>query len=318
MSNFKHIEINIWKACNNKCKFCMSSKPELWDIKFVSLNDLKERIKYYSDKLYNSIWFLWWDISIHPNIIEIITYCKENWFLNINVISNWMKFDNFDFTRSAIEWGLTRVNFSIHSHLDDVEEYLIQVKWWLQRKLKAIDNFKYFYNKWLLRDDVSINIVLNSKNLHTIVETCLFFYIKKDIKDIRINFLWLNDNVKENWDDLRISYTEFLPYLKKLVYISIKYNIRITFDTVPACILYKIDNVNYKSVVKKFLWEDYDHITVIDNINNNDQFNWKQRKRDLLKTHFKNCDKCIYFSNCQWVRKNYSKIYWESEFLPVV
>lgn len=318
MNNLKHIEINIWKACNNKCKFCMSSKPELWDIKFVSLSDLKEKIKSYSDKWYNSIWFLWWDISIHPNIIEVIAFCKENWFININAISNWMKFDSFELTKSAIESWLTRVNFSIHSHLDDVEEYLIQVKWWLQRKLKAIDNFKYFYNKWLLRDDVSINIVLNSKNLHTIVETCLFFYIKKNIKDIRINFIWLHDSVKENRDDLKISYTEFLPYLRKLIYISIKYNIRITFDTVPACILYKIDNVNYKSVVKKFLWEDYDHITEIDHINNNDIFNWKQRKRDKMKTHFDWCNKCVYYDNCQWVRKNYWVLYWGDEFIPII
>ena len=318
MNTLKHIEINIWKACNNKCKFCMSSKSELWDIKFVSLDILKDKIRGYSDSWYKSIWFLWWDISIHPKIKEIIFFCKEQWFININVISNWMKFDDIDFCKDIIDRWLTRVNLSIHSHIDEIEDYLIQVKWWLQRKLKAIDNFKHFYDNWLLRDDISINIVLNSKNLRNIVETCLFFYLKKKVNDIRINYIWLNDDTNENWDDLRISYTEFLPYLKKLIYISIKYNIRITFDTVPACILYKIDNTNYKSLIKKFLWEDYDHITEIDHINNNDKFNWKERKRDLLKVHFDWCNKCIYYNSCQWVRKNYGAIYWWDEFIPII
>jgi hypothetical protein len=95
--------------------------------------------------------------------------------------------------------------------------------------------------------------VLNSKNLPYIVESILYFNKAKRVNDFRINFIWLNDDTKENWEDLRISYTEFFPYLKKLVYISIKYNIRITFDTVPACVLYKIDNINYKSLIKKFL-----------------------------------------------------------------
>lgn len=317
MNSLKHIEINIWKACNNKCRFCMSSKPALWDIKFVTLDTLMKKIKLYAESWYRSIGFLWWDISIHPNIVEIVSYCKEVGFKSINVISNGMKFDDYDFTKRIIEAWLTRINFSIHSHIEEVEEYLIQVKWWLHRKLKAIDNFKYFFNKWILRDDISINIVVNSKNYKTIVETVLYFYIKKKISDIRINFIWLNDDTKENWDDLKISYIEFLPYLKKLVYISLKYNIRITFDTVPACIFYKIDNVNYKSLVKKFLWEDYDHITEIDHINNNDQFNWKERKKDILKMQFPQCEKCDYSISCQWVRKNYWIIYWGGEFKEI-
>lgn len=316
-NNLKHIEINIWKACNNKCRFCMSSKSELWDIKFVKLEELKEKIKWYFVKWYKSIGFLWWDISIHPNIVEIISFCKEVWFININVITNWMKFDDFEFTKKILESGLTRVNFSIHSHIDEIEEYLIQVKGWLQRKLKAVDNFKFFYDKWILRDDLSINIVVNSKNYETIVETVLFFYLKKQIDDIRINFIWLNNDTKENRDDLKLSYTDFLPYIKKLIYISIKYNIRITFDTVPACIFYKIDNVNYKAFVKKFLWEDQDHITEIDHINNNDQFNWKERKKDILKMQFSQCEKCNFNISCQWVRKNYGKIYWWDEFMPI-
>jgi len=295
----------------------MSSKPDLWDIKFVGLDLLKQKITWYAENGYKSIGFLGWDISIHPNIIEIISYCKENHFININIISNWMKFDDIEFTSKIIKAWVTRINFSIHSHLDEVEDYLIQVNWWLQRKLKAIDNFKTFYNKWLLRDDLSINIVVNSKNYETIVETVLFFYLKKWINDIRINFIRLNKDVKENWNDLKLSYTDFFPYLKKLVYISIKYNIRITFDTVQACIFYKIDNKNYKSLIKKFLWEDLDHITEIDWINKWDHFDWKKRKKDMLKMQFDDCSKCIYRESCQWVRKEYWNIYWWDEFKPI-
>lgn len=318
MNKLKHIEINIWKACNNKCRFCMSSKSELWDIKFVSLDVLKEKIKWYADNWYKSIGFLWGDISIHPNIIEILSFSKEIWFININVISNWMKFDDIWFCEKIINSWLTRVNFSIHSHIDEVEDYLIQVKWWLKRKLKAIDNFNYFLSKWLLRDALSVNIVLNSKNYKTIVETVLYFYSKKNINDIRINFIWLNDDTKENHDILKLSYTEFIPYLRKLIYISLKYNIRITFDTVPACIFYKIDNINYKSIIKKFLWEDHDHIVEIDHINNDDKFNWKERKKDMLKMQFDQCEKCIYRISCQWIRKNYWWIYWWDEFYPIL
>jgi MoaA/NifB/PqqE/SkfB family radical SAM enzyme len=318
MNNLKHIEINIWKACNNRCRFCMSSKSELWDTQFTPIEVLKEKITDYYNKWYNSIWFLWWEVSIHPNVIEIITYCKKVGYTNIIIISNWLRFHDYDFAKEVMAAWLTRINFSIHSHIDEIEDYLTWIKWWLKKKLKAVDNFKEFYNQGLLKDNISVNIVLNSKNISTIVESVLYFYKVKKVDDIRINYIWLNDDSKENWDDLKISYTEFIPYLKKLIYVSLKYNIRITFDAIPICIFYKIDNINYKSLVKKFLWESLDYITDIDNINTSDKFNWKERKKNMLKMQFDQCEKCIYNIACEWVWKNYWTIYGNSEFIPII
>jgi 2-iminoacetate synthase ThiH len=55
MNTYKHIEINIGKACNNKCRFCMSSKPELWDIKFSDLEVVKEKLHNYYNTGYRSV-----------------------------------------------------------------------------------------------------------------------------------------------------------------------------------------------------------------------------------------------------------------------
>ena len=295
----------------------MSSKPELWDIKFSKLEVVSEKLHDYYSRWYRSVGFLWGDISIHPKILEIIAVCKKLWFLSVNVISNGMKFDDPVFARKLVEAGVTRINFSIHSHLPEVEEYLIQVPGGLERKMKAIDNFNALYKEWLLKDAISVNIVLNSKNYKTIVETVLYFYLKKKINDIRVNFIWLNEDTRENWDDLKLSYEEFFQYLKKLVYVSIKYKIRITFDTVPACILYNLDTKNYKTIIRKFLWEDYDHITEIDAVNSGDFFDWKKRKKDTLKTQFDDCEKCIYRNSCQWVRKWYVEKFGWGEFKPI-
>ncbi len=314
MKKFKHIEINIWKACNNKCLFCMSQKPTKEMLKLVDFWVLKKKLENYSEKWYNSVWFLWWDISIHPKILDIIKLSKKLWYKKINVITNAMSFSRYDFAENLVLAWTTRVNISIHSHLHDIEDYLTQVKWWLKRKLKAIDNFNILNEKWIFKSPLSINIVVNSFNYKTIVETVLYYFKIKKINDIRINFIWLSEDVRENWDKLKLSYTEFLPYLKKLVYISIKYKIRITFDTIPACVFYKIDNINYKSLIKKFLWEDLDYITEIDHASGEDKFDWKDRKKNLLKTQFEQCKNCIYEVSCEWVRKEYGEIYGGGEF----
>lgn len=296
----------------------MSSKPELWDTRLVELEDIKERLDSYVSNGYKSVGFLWWDISIHPKIIEIINYSKKVWFQDISIISNGVRFSDTDFARKVVEAGLTRINISIHSHLHDIEDYLTRVPGWLEKKLKAIDNFNNLYGSWLLKAPLSINIVLNRHNLATIVETVLFFSIKKNIKDIRINFVWLDDMIKENWDDLKISYSEIMPYLKSLIYISLKYDFRLTFDTIPACIFYKVDPKNHKYLINTFLWENLDHITEVDWSNNNTVFDWQEKKKNILKTQFPQCSECVYMNKCQWVWKEYSQLYWWEEFIPIV
>jgi hypothetical protein len=62
-------------------------------------------------------------------------------------------------------------------------------------------------------------MVINKMNYKTITESVLYFWHKENIKDIRLNFIYLTDNIKENRDKLKLSYTEFLPHLKKLIYI---------------------------------------------------------------------------------------------------
>ena len=48
--------LQITIGCShNKCKFCMSSKPENWDIKFVELWILKFKIKDYYRVLFHEI-----------------------------------------------------------------------------------------------------------------------------------------------------------------------------------------------------------------------------------------------------------------------
>lgn len=316
--SLKHIEINIWKACNNKCRFCMSSNPELWDIKFVNFEKLKLKLTNYYNDWYRSVWFLWWDVSIYPKIEELFSFCKELWFIEVHAITNGMLFANYDYAKKIVVSWLTRINISIHSHLALVENYLTQIPNWFEKKVQAIHNFKKLYNEWLLSSIVSVNIVLNQKNYKNILETVLYFNKKLWVDDIRINFIWLDDMIKNNWDDLKLSYSEFFPFFKKLIYLSLKENIRITFDTIPPCMFYKVDNKNYKIIIKRFLWEELDHITEIDWTNNNTNFNWQEKKKNLLKTQFPQCSQCLYKSTCQWVWKEYWEIYWWSEFNPII
>ncbi len=319
MNNIKHIEINIWKACNNKCRFCMSASVWLYEKEITKKEWVKQEIEKYSVLWYNSIWFLWWDISIHPHIYEIIWEAKNNWFKQINVITNAMIFSHFGKAEKLVKSWVTRVNISIHSHNSETEDYITQIPWGFERKLQAIDNFNILYKHWFLQSPLSINIVLNKINNQDILKTCLFFYTVKKIKDIRINFLWNRFFFSEkDKQDLELSYTDFLPHLKNLIIFSLKSDLRITFDSVPACIFYKLWFKNSEYIAEKFIWEDKDHIEEISNINQNRYFDWKDQKTNELKIKFDNCKNCLYYNGCQWIWKEYVDRFWNKEFNSII
>lgn len=318
----KHIEINIWKACNNKCRFCMSSKfaiekvEETWWL--VDIDIIKKEIDNYSFRWYNSIWYIWWDISIHPHLIDIISYSKSKWFKNINVITNWMIFSDYQKANDLILAWVTRVNISVHSWDYKEEDYITQIQWWLKMKLKAIDNFNVLYEKWLLKSKLSINIVLNWLNYKNILKTCIYFHKFKNIDDIRINFLWNRFFIDENDKEiLEISYTDIIPYLKNTLIYSLNHNLRLTFDTIPACIFNKLWFNNIDLIINNFIWENKDYISEVSNMNKNQTFNRKDQKKNELKTKFDTCVSCKYDCSCEWVWKEYVESFWKEEFLPV-
>jgi len=318
----KHIEINIWKACNNKCRFCMSSQyaiSQVWEtFWFVKLEEIIREIHYYSQQWYDSIWFIWWEVSVHPDFFDIVLESKKAWFKDINIVTNSIVFADYEKAQKLIESWTSRINISIHSHNDIVEDYLTQKLWWFKLKIKAIDNFNKLYDEGILKSKLSINIVLNGLNYKDIIDTCLFFYKVKKINDIRINFIW-NRFFASDQDktDLSLKYSDILLVLKKLIYISLKFDIRITFDSIPPCIFYKIDKINYKDITKRFLWESFDYIWDISNINKNQAFNWKEQKKNNLKSKANSCINCFYDNQCEWVRKEYIEQYWDKEFIYI-
>lgn len=309
----KHIEINIWKACNNRCRFCMSAGVINGEKKLTDTHLVIDEIERYAEKWFTSIGFLWWDISIHPWIYEIIETAKTNWFEEISIITNAMIYSDYNKAEKLIKSWATRINISVHSHDKNIEDYLTQIPWWLNKKLKAIDNFNKLNNDWFLQSPLSINIVLNWRNYKNILKTCIFFFKEKNINDIRLNFIWPRYFTSEkDKEELFLKYSDFLPYLKELIYLSLKLDLRITFDSIPACIFYKIDKVNYRNIIKKFLWEGFDKIEEFSNIKN-----WKSKKKDELKIKFELCNKCIYNNTCEWVWKEYGIECWGEEFNPI-
>ncbi len=297
----------------------MSSRPIKDDLLLVPIDVIRKTLLRYIDDGYDSVWFLWWDISIHPNMLEIISYAKQIWFQKIQIITNAMIFEDTSKALDIINAWVDRVNISIHSHDPEVEDFLTQIPGWLQRKLRAIQNFNDLYNTKILSSPISINIVVNKQNFKNLKKTCYFFYKYNSISDIRCNFVWPEFSLEEYVDDILLSYTDFLPSFKEVVLLALKYNIRITFDTVPPCIFIKVFwYENWSKLLGRFLGEQFDFIDTIDVPWMWEKFQWKDRKAHELKYKSRSCIQCKYTNTCDGIWKDYVDRFGFMECIPVL
>ncbi len=301
----KHIEINIWKACNHKCIFCMSGITRDKVLWFESLEDLKKEIKDLCNSWYSSIWFLWWEPTIHPNFLDLVLYTKKLGYFNIEVISNWSKFDDKDFLLESIKNWLTRISISLHSIISEQEELLTWwIKWVLNKKIKAVKNILFFYEKWLLKKELSINIVISKINYRNIKRTILYLYTLW-VKSFRINFIQLEWYSTFNYNKLALRYEDFKSYLIDILNLTEKYNdIKINFEAIPWCYSW-LNYIDYLKYSEQKIDKQKDKVSRDDiDLISRDIVNQLQRRKEL-KIYLKKCSCCFLKNDCEWIWKRY-------------
>lgn len=300
----KHIEINIGQACNHKCIFCMSwmtREKLLW---FEHIDSLKKEISKLKDLWYDSIWFLWWEPTIHPNFLELIEYTKGFDFKNIEVITNWSRFHDEKYLLKAIKAWLTRVSVSIHS-VNNKQESLLTggIPGVLKQKIKAINNILYFHKKWLLFRELSVNIVISKVNYQNIKQLILFL---SDIwvKSFRLNYIQLEWYSVSHYPILAIKHEIFTPYLVDIINTVKKMNINVNFEAIPWC----YSGLNYQDFLtysEQNIDREKDKISRDDiNLESRDIMNQMNRRMEL-KSYIKKCDTCFLQGECEWLWNRY-------------
>jgi len=272
---------------------------------FEKKEHLEKEISLLAIRWYNSIWFLWWEPTIHPYFLSLLLYAKEKWFENIEVISNASTFYNKEFLFQAITNWLTRISLSIHSHIWEKEEFL---SWGiigiLDKKMQSLKNIIDFYENWFLKRELSVNLVINKINYKDIKETILYLY-KRWVKSFRLNFIQLEWTSIKNYSLLSLKYEEFIPYLREILNLSKQYNnLKINFESIPWCFSW----LNYSDFLKfseRKIDKEKDKLSRNDiDIISRDIINQKDdRKR--VKDYITKCDYCFLKWDCEWIWKRY-------------
>lgn len=326
----RNVEINVGKACNNRCVFCMDGMPKKEDRSYMPIEEMMDEIQRWAASGHQSLGFLGGEPTTYPWLPQAIKFAKEKGFTRIAIATNATKLRFEHYTDKLLDAGLTRATISMHGHTGPLEDKLTRVPGVYEKKCKALRYLVEKQREGCLPDGLSVNIVINGWNYIYLPKMLNFFYNDIGINDIRANFM-RPEGYAEGNTELCVSLTKTVPFLMKSILLN-EYHFKqtFTFGGFPLCTLPRKLR-NSEALLKKYMGEYRDLSTDcsvkqdtagygIEEFDENTQrarFNWQERKRFDLKTPAKACFKCTKAELCEGIWNGYRFLHGDDEFRAI-
>ena len=160
----RNVEINVGKACNNRCVFCLDGMPKKEDRSYMPFEQMKQELESWHAQGHRSVGFLGGEPTTYPKIVQSVAYARELGFTRVAIATNATKLRLRHFTDRILDAGLTRVTISMHGHTAELEDRLTRVPGNFEKKCTAIRYLREKKLEGFLPDGLSVNIVLNGWN----------------------------------------------------------------------------------------------------------------------------------------------------------
>lgn len=324
----RNVEINVGKACNNRCVFCLDGLPKREDRSYIDFEMMKQELERWYKEGHRSVGFLGGEPTTYPKIVQSVAYAKELGYTRIAIATNATKLRLEHFTDRIVEAGLTRVTISMHGHTAELEDRLTRVPGNFEKKCKAIRLLQEKRRQGYLQDGLSINIVLNGWNYKYLPKILQFFYVDMGLDDIRVNFI-RPEGYAENSKELTPRFSKIVPVVVKAIILN-EYHFKktFTFGGIPMCQL-PPKLLGSERLLEKYMGEYRDLSTdcsvrsdgMADGVTKVEggraRFNWQDRKKFDLKGFPRACRDCDYISICEGVWQGYRDIWGDSDVKPI-
>lgn len=323
----ERVDINLGHACNHKCVFCMQGESGIDQKRWVKLEKLKLELSYYAEKKgIRVLGLLGGEPSLYPWLEDALDHARALGYREITLNTNGFRLGDWDFAKMAAEKGIRRYCISLHSEIPAVEDFLSGQKGSFIRKMRAIRNLTKLRSQGMTDLYISVNAVLNKKNLPTL-HNFISFLKHLGILDIRFNFIRPEGRARNN-EEVVCTYKEAMPKLMELVRLNESmYKIRLTFGEIPYCVFPPafFENTQLR---RKYIGEYTDRRTFVSTFGNREgnltdgtgrqRFVWQDLKMDELKSFVAACERCVWRGICGGVWTNYLEMYGDEEFEPLI
>lgn len=327
----RNVEINVGKICNNKCVFCLDGLPATEMRRYMPYPEMQGEIQRWFDAGTRSVGFLGGEPTTYPWILEAVRFARDLGYTRIALATNGTKFFRHEFVDRLLDAGLTRVTMSMHGHNAKLEDALTLVPGNFEKKKSGLKYLLEQRAAGKLRDNVSVNVVVNAWN-YRFLPNILRFFFELGLDDVRANFVRA-EGYAETETALIPKLTDVVPYVLKAVLLN-EYHYKRTFTlgSFPLCVLPR-ELITNQNLARKYIGEfrDLDTDCSIKTLTSDGfpdgiatiedgraRFNWQDRKKyDLKAQPEARCAGCRYANVCEGVWKNYLPVHGDGELRAI-
>ena len=306
MSKIKKTVIIPGYRCNNNCQFCLNihkrnSVPQknTWQIKKEMIEARNSGTTYLE--------LVGGEMSIRPDIIELIRFAKELGFETIMMSTNGRMYSYENFAKKIVEAGLNSLVFSIHGHNAQLHDFLTQVPGSFEQLKKGIENVRKAGLK-----NIGSNTTIVKQNYKYIEKIGKLIY---SLGIRNSEFIFVDPSygaAHDNFYKFVPKISQAAPYIHKCLDIGKKYKVpHWAIRYVPLCYFTDyLDQVSELQEVKIFHTE---HLAP--DFENRDV---EGSRRVVGRAKTERCRGCKLYEKCEGIWKEYLKHYGDKELNPVV
>jgi len=276
------VDIKIGFNCNNLCEFCVQGEKR-FKFKNKTISEIKKALKNARDNKAEGVVFTGGEPTIHPDILEVVSYAKELGFSSIQLQTNGRMLAYLDFCKKLINAGVNEFSPALHSSKEKIHDELTKGTGAWKQVVQGIKNLKS------LNQFVLTNTVITSKNY-------------QDLPVVHIL-----GTADKNKDWLVPKKSEAMPYIKKGLDIGIAANKIVMTEAIPYCMM-----TGYEDYIAEKIMPETQVVDAEGVIDSYAAYRWNEgkEKRD-------ECKECKYFKVCEGPWKEYPEIYGWDEFRPI-
>ncbi len=316
----RNVDINLGKACNNRCRFCSNGQPLREELRWGDLAKVEAEIRARREGGAESIGFLGGEPTLYPHLERILALSREIGFRRVALCTNASRLADAAFLDRLLAAGLTRVAVSIHSHLAKVEDEITRRPGSFVEKVRALEGLVAARRAGRLPDGLSLNCVLHRKNVEHL-EELVRFMAGIGVDSIRFNLIRPSHLVERSraWIP---RFSLVTPAIMQVVARNeAELDLAINFADVPLCRL-PWALLAEPRLLSRYLGESWDMQTDVTMTWRHERkpmpahvarFNWQARRQEF-KSHLEVCQACPLLERCEGIWTKYLELYGPDEF----
>ncbi len=302
------------KECNENCLFCVKG-GENEPTEYLNTSESKRRILQAADDGWKHIFFDGGEPTLRDDLPELIEFAREKGFKEATILTNAVRLAEPNLTERILDIGrkegfFLSFSISLHSHKEEISEYLVGRENTFKKTLDGIRN--------VVKGGGNVSIYhlicrYNFKDLPDFVD-----FLESEFPEVRnicFSFIYPEGAARDNRHIFpRLS--EVDPYLQEALRKTERSGMTFTVATcgiLPLCYLrgYEIYTINQQKAEKP------ENVKIIDSAKEENFILATKRFHEKTKVKTERCDLCLLNEMCSGIWNFYAEIHGTDELVPI-